>query len=80
MSFQLQTVLGYTDVNHAGDISAGNFDDGELLVDPDQMSDAALDTRLAAINGAIYTATRLNEMTLNDKRLAVRTNDHASTL
>lgn len=79
-SYQQQTVLGYVDRNHAGDISANNTDDGELLTDADQMSVSALRTRLAAINGSLYTATFLNTMTLNDMRHAVRLNDHANTV
>lgn len=40
----------------------------------------ALRTRLAAINGAYYTASRLDSMTVNDMVYAVRLNDDAGTI
>lgn len=36
---------------------------------------AAMRTRLAAINGAYYTAAMLDVMTMNDMQFAIRTND-----
>jgi len=71
--------FGVADRNHAGDVSAGNFDDGEVLVDADQMSVTTMRTRLLAIGG-FYTATTLNQMTENDMRYAIRMNDHANTV
>lgn len=38
----------------------------------------AMKTRLAAINGAYYTAARLNQMTKNDMVLALRRADDAA--
>lgn len=76
----LNNVFGVTDKNHAGDISAGNFDDGEVLTDTDMWTVAAMRTRLAAISGTIYTAARLNSMTPNDMVYALRMEDHASTV
>lgn len=35
----------------------------------------SVDTRLAAINGTLYTQARLNTMTLNDKLYALARND-----
>lgn len=39
---------------------------------------SALRTRLAAIDGTFYNATRLDAMTLNDMQFAVRTTDDAA--
>lgn len=39
---------------------------------------SAMRTRLAAINGAYFTATRLNQMTENDMMMAIRLNDDAA--
>lgn len=41
-------------------------------------SDAAMETRLAAINGAYYTTARLNQMTQSDKIYALRTADDSA--
>lgn len=40
----------------------------------------ALDTRLIAINAAIYTQAQLDKMTANDKIFAVRLNDDLNTV
>jgi len=39
---------------------------------------SALRTRLAAINGAYYTAAMLDTMTVNDMQYAVKLNDDAA--
>ena len=77
--FSLVNRLRYTDKNHAGDISAGNVDDGELVTDADSLGVIAARTRLLAIGG-FYTATTLNQMTYNDMLYALRVNDLASTI
>lgn len=41
-------------------------------------NEAAMDTRLAAINGTYYTAARLAGMTHNDKVYAIRLSDDAA--
>ena len=38
----------------------------------------AMKTRLAAINGAYYTTTRLNQMSTNDMIFAIRSADDAA--
>ena len=38
----------------------------------------AMKTRLAAINGTYYTATKLNQMSVNDMVFAIRTADDAA--
>lgn len=40
----------------------------------------AMDTRLAAINGSLYTTDYLNRMSMNDKVLALRFHDDNTTL
>lgn len=42
------------------------------------VSDAALEARLTAVNGAYFTTARLNQMTHNDKVFAVRAADDAA--
>lgn len=41
---------------------------------------SAIDTRLTAINGTIYSAENLAKMTLNDKIYALRINDDSGTI
>jgi hypothetical protein len=49
-----------------------------LATPANYVSDGALETRLAAINGAYFTTARLNQMTHNDKVMAVRLADDAA--
>lgn len=48
--------------------------------DPDQLTIDAMRTRLAAIDAGFYTARRLNSMTVNDMKYAIRVADHAGTI
>lgn len=48
--------------------------------DADQVTIAAMKTRLAAIDGDYYTDAVLDAMTVNDMAYAIRLNDAAATI
>lgn len=72
----------FTDVNEEFgfvDKRRGRGQAASALATPaNYVSDAALEARLTAVNGAYYTTARLNQMTLNDKVMAVRLADDAA--
>lgn len=76
---QIGNLLGVA--GRAGiNINGGNdTDTGLSLTNATPLTIAALRTRLAAIDGAYYTAARLNTMTMNDMVFAVRLLDQSST-
>ena len=54
---------------------------GNIFATPaNYVSNTALDTRLTAISGTIYTQAQLDKMTANDKIYAVRLNDDPTTI
>lgn len=58
----------------------GGFADGSGFdIDAVDTIDAAR-ARLTAINGTIYTAARLNQMTFNDMLYAIRVNDYPRSI
>ena len=62
-------------IRQSGGASASDgFDDADML------DLAAMRTRLAAINGAVYTAARLNTMSVNDMIYALRVADNPTTI
>lgn len=48
--------------------------------DTDLTNLSTMRTRLAAIDGAFYTAAKLNTMTINDMIYAIRVNDSPTTV
>lgn len=48
--------------------------------DTDLNDIAAMRTRLTAINGAVYTSARLDQMSFNDMVYAIRLNDDPGTM
>lgn len=70
-----------TNLNGAGAASGATGVDPQLGFDADNMdSISSMRTRLAAINGAYYTAAVLNSMTVNDCAYAIRVNDFPATI
>jgi hypothetical protein len=61
-------------------ISGDNTSQQDGYVDTDLSDISAMRTRLAAINGALYTAAYLDKMTKNDMVYAIRLNDNPSTI
>lgn len=54
---------------------------GNIYATPgNYVSNTALDTRLAAVNAALYPQSQLDKMTANDKIYALRLNDDPQTL
>ena len=78
--FKIGNWFGVADRNHAGDISAGNYDDGEVLDDADSLEIAVMRSRLNTISATVYTTIRLQQMTENDMLYAIRMEDLASTV
>lgn len=61
------------------DVRRGRGQQATALATPaNYVSDAALEARLTAANGAYYTTARLNQMSHNDKVYAVRRTDDAA--
>ena len=60
-------------INGGDDASAG-FNDANML------TISAMRSRLATIDGAYYTATQLNKMTVNDMIYALRVHDNPTTI
>lgn len=70
-----ENILGVTDRRRT---QAQTDLPGNLTTDARYMSVNDLRTRLAAIDAAYYTSTKLNEMTKNDMVFAVRSADDAA--
>lgn len=72
--------------NHAGlPIKSSTQNGGgatatESFKDADLLDVNAMRARLTAIDGATYTATRLNQMSYNDMVYAIRLLDHPTTV
>lgn len=60
--------------------TSGTSTTAALATPANYASPTTLDTRLAAINGSLYTAIYLSKMTLNDKIYAVRVADDAASI
>lgn len=58
----------------------GGFSDQAGFDIDDLDTIASMRARLTAINGSIYTAARLNQMTYNDMVYAIRQNDFATSI
>lgn len=60
--------------------TAGNSSTAALATPANYASPTTLDTRLAAINGSLFTAAYLAKMTLNDKIFELRRRDDAASV
>lgn len=70
---QIGNIHGVTDKSDtAGDQTGYN--------DADQVTIAAMRTRLQAIDAGLYTDDYLNTMTVNDMKYAIRLNDAVGTI
>lgn len=58
----------------------GGASESQAFFDADLADIGAMRARLTAIDGATYTAERLNQMSTNDMVFAIRTADNPTTL
>jgi hypothetical protein len=71
-------MIGFVNANYVPATSTPN---GAFLATPlNYTSISALRTRLAAINGALYTSAMLDIMSVNDMVYALRMNDDKTTI
>lgn len=83
---QVGNVLGVAAVDNGGGTNKPNLNGGGTgapqggLIDPDSMTIAAMRARLATIDAGYYTAARLNAMSVNDMRYAIRVADFPDTI
>lgn len=74
--YDVEPNMGFADKRKLGRVTAVNA--SNLGTPANYASISAKRTRLAAINGAYYTTSRLNQMTENDMDYALRLADDAA--
>ena len=79
MTAQIGNIVGFVDKRESG-ASASRDNADQVGTVANYADESSLDTRLAAANGAYYTAARLREMTHNDKVYALRTTDDSASI
>lgn len=68
-------------VSKARAVAGSAATNGNIFATPQNYTSiAAMDTRLQAINGTLYTQAILDKMTANDKAYAIRLNDDPGTV
>lgn len=71
--------LGFVDRTRA--VAGSVADSTSAVATPaNYASETALNARLTTINATLYSAAKLEQMTLNDKIYAVRLNDDPTTI